>query len=92
MGGATGNDAGSLTANFYTGEQVSETEFLIDPVSLVNDEPLIYFEDTTITDGLYMTSPADLSLISLSMSCLSNFASHKQRYQGWLVLTIVDLT
>jgi hypothetical protein len=57
--GATGNDAGSLTSNFYTGEQENDTDFLIDPVSLVDGEPLIYFNDTTVTDGLYMTSPAD---------------------------------
>ena len=57
--GATGNDAGPLKSNFYTGVQVDDG-FLIDPVSLdENGAPIIAFNETVVDDGLYLTPPAD---------------------------------
>jgi hypothetical protein len=57
--GATGNDAGTIKSNFYTGAQDGD-EFLIDPVSLdATGAPIIAFNETTVVDGLYMTSPSD---------------------------------
>ena len=89
MGGATGNEAGSLTSNFYTGVQETETDFSIDPVALDNGEPIIFFNDTTITDGLYMTSPADFIVdlpieelplqLRLSQAEVSGFVSLDER-------------
>lgn len=57
--GSTGNDAGALQSNFYTGIQAGD-DFAIDPVSF-NDagDPIIFFNDTTVVDGLYMTPPSD---------------------------------
>ena len=57
--GSTGNEAGTLKADFFTGVQENETEFMIDPVSLVDGEPIIFFDGTTIVDGLYQTQPSD---------------------------------
>ncbi len=53
--GSTGNAAGDLLANFYTGVQAGEA-FEIDPVSLHDDgTPYISFPGTTVTDGLLRT-------------------------------------
>ena len=53
--GSTGNAAGELVANFYTGVQAGEA-FEIDPVSLHDDgTPYISFPGTTVTDGLLRT-------------------------------------
>ena len=57
--GATGNEAGTVKSNFYTGLQEGE-DFLIDPVSLDADGlPIIAFNETNIVDGLYITEPSD---------------------------------
>ena len=58
--GMSGNNAGSLTANFYTGVQSEDGTFMVDPVSL-NEEgkAIISFEETVVTDGLYLTPRAD---------------------------------
>ena len=58
--GASGNDAGSLSSNFYTGVQEGADAFSIDPISF--DEagnPIIFFSDTMVTDGLYHTPASD---------------------------------
>jgi hypothetical protein len=60
---ATGNAAGSLRSNFYTGIQSTDTDFEIDPVSLDDaGEPVIFFDDTTVTDGLYHTPPSTFAV------------------------------
>jgi hypothetical protein len=57
--GMSGNNAGTLQANFYTGVQDGEN-FSIDPVSLdAAGNPIIYFEDTMVTDGLHQTPASD---------------------------------
>lgn len=54
--GLTGNAAGELLANFYTGAQAAGGAFEIDPVSLQDDgTPYISFPGTTVTDGLLRT-------------------------------------
>jgi len=58
--GMSGNNAGTLQANFYTGVQEGANDFSIDPVSFDDaGEPIIYFSGTTVTDGLYQTPPSD---------------------------------
>ena len=60
--GATGNEAGTLDAQFYTGDQSGDNEFTISPSSfLESGEPLIRFE-TTIVDGLLATEASDFSV------------------------------
>ena len=54
--GATGNSAGELDAQFFTGVQSGVDTFDIDPVSLQGDgSPYISFPGTTVTDGLLST-------------------------------------
>jgi len=54
--GLTGNAAGELLANFYTGARAAGGAFEIDPVSLQDDgTPYISFPGTTVTDGLLRT-------------------------------------
>ena len=61
--GATGNAAGSLRSNFYTGVQSTDVDFEIDPISLDDSgEPIIFFDDTTVTDGLYQTPPSTFAV------------------------------
>ena len=68
--GVSGNDAGALTANFYTGVQEAENDFAIDPVSFdESGSPIIFFENTTVTDGLYHT-PASNFIVDLPIEGL----------------------
>jgi hypothetical protein len=60
--GATGNEAGEVTANFYVGDYVDGASF-IDPASLDDSgAPFISFPGTTITDGLLRTPESSFSL------------------------------
>jgi hypothetical protein len=54
--GATGNAAGELEAQFFTGVQSDVETFEIDPVSLQQSgDPYITFPNTVVTDGLLRT-------------------------------------
>jgi hypothetical protein len=67
--GMSGNNAGTLSANFYTGNQ-EEGGFSIDPVSFdENGDPIIYFDGTEVIDGLYQTPPADF-IVDLPVASL----------------------
>ena len=61
--GQTGNDAGELISNFYTGEQNDDDSFSIATSSLdANGDAQISFEGTTVTDGLLRAGPSDFVL------------------------------
>ena len=67
--GTSGNDAGALTSNFFTGAQ-DGSDFAIDPVSFdESGAPIIFFENTTVTDGLYLT-PASNFIVDLPIEGL----------------------
>ncbi|MAD59958.1 MAG: hypothetical protein CMH49_00395 [Myxococcales bacterium] len=67
--GMSGNDAGALTSNFFTGAQ-DGSDFAIDPVSFdESGAPIIFFENTTVTDGLYLT-PASNFIVDLPIEGL----------------------
>jgi hypothetical protein len=69
MSGATGNDAGTFSSKFYTGVQV-DSGFEIDPVSFdESGNPIIYFDGTSVVDGLYQTPPSDFR-VSLPLAGL----------------------
>ena len=61
--GETGNEAGELDLQFYTGSQDGDN-FLIDPASFVEGttDPLIRFQGSTVTDGLLSTPSSDFSV------------------------------
>jgi hypothetical protein len=60
MAGATGNDAGEIDAQFFTGDQVSAREFSISESALDADgNPIISFPGTQIVDGLIKTQPSN---------------------------------
>jgi hypothetical protein len=61
--GATGNEAGAVTANFYVGDRTEAGELFIDPASLDDSgAPYISFPETTITDGLLRTPVSSFAL------------------------------
>ena len=63
MEGSTGNDAGELTANFYTGDAADDGTFTISQSSFdESGEPLINFPGTVVTDGLIKTPQSDFSV------------------------------
>jgi hypothetical protein len=87
MDGATGNDAGELTANFYTGDAAADGSFSISQSSFdESGAPLINFPATTVTDGLIKTPRSDFQVslpllegvplsLNLSQTQISGFVS-----------------